>query len=45
MLKVRLFMVIGEVIQVEWYTLKKVKDHWRIDRQTIQGDRVIGRTI
>ena len=43
--KVRLFVVIGEVVQVETYSLKKVKGHWRIDAQQIQEDRVIGRTI
>ena len=43
--QVRLYLVIGEVRQVETYILKKVKGHWRIDRETIQGDRVIGRTI
>ena len=43
--KVRLFVVIGEVVQVERYSLKKVKGPWRIDSQEIQEDRVIGRTI
>ena len=43
--KVRLFVVIGEVRQVETYSLKKVKGHWRIDSQEIQEDRVIGRTV
>jgi hypothetical protein len=44
-LKVRLFMVIGEVRQVEHYTLKNVAGHWLIDGQAIQEERVIGRTI
>ena len=44
-LKVRLFMVIGEVRQVERYTLKNVAGHWLIDGQAIQEERVIGRTI
>jgi hypothetical protein len=44
-LKVRLFMVIGEVRQVERYTLKNVEGHWLIDGQAIQEERVIGRTI
>ena len=43
--QVRLYLVIGEVRQVETYSLKKVEDHWRIDSQEIQEDRVIGRTI
>ena len=43
--QVRLYLVIGEVRQVETYSLKKVKGHWRIDSQEIQEDRVIGRTI
>jgi len=43
--KVRLFVVIGEVVQVERYTLKKMDEHWLIDGQEIQGDHVIGRTI
>ena len=43
--KVRLFVVIGEVVQVERYTLKNVEGHWLIDGQEIQEDRVIGRTI
>ena len=43
--QVRMFVVIGEVRGVETYTLKKVKGHWRIDAQAIQGDHVIGRTI
>lgn len=30
--KVRLFVVIGEVVQIERYMLKKVEGHWRIDR-------------
>jgi hypothetical protein len=45
LVQVRLFLVIGEVRQVETYSLKKVKGHWRIDSQEIQEDRVIGRTI
>jgi hypothetical protein len=43
--QVRLYLVIGEVRQVETYSLKKVKGRWRIDSQEIQEDRVIGRTI
>ena len=43
--QVRLFLVIGEVRQVETYSLKKVKGHWRINDQQIQEDHVIGRTI
>jgi len=43
--KVRLFVVIGEVVQVERYTLKNVEGHWLIDGQEIQEDRVIGRTV
>jgi hypothetical protein len=43
--QVRLYLVIGEVRQVETYSLKKVKGHWRIDSQKIQEDRVIGRTV
>jgi len=43
--QVRLYLVIGEVRQVETYSLKKVKGHWRIDSQEIQEDRVIGRMI
>ena len=43
--QVRLYLVIGEVRQVETYSLKKVKGHWRIDSQEIQEDHVIGRTI
>ena len=43
--QVRLYLVIGEVRGVETYTLKKVKGHWRIDAQAIQGDHMIGRTI
>ncbi len=42
---VRLFLVIGEVRQVETYALKKVQEHWLIDEQNIQEDHVIGRTI
>jgi hypothetical protein len=36
---------IPHVVQIERYTFKKVKGHWRIDAQAIQGDHVIGRTI
>ena len=43
--QVRLFLVIGEVRQVETYALKKVEGHWRIDAQQINEDRVIGRTV
>jgi hypothetical protein len=43
--KVRLFVVIGEVIQVERYTLKKVGGFCRIDGQEIEGDRVIGKSV
>ena len=41
--KVRLFVVIGEVVQIERYTLKKVGGYWLIDGQEIEGDRVIGK--
>jgi hypothetical protein len=44
-IKVRLFVVIGEVRQVERYTLKNVDGAWLIDGQEIQHDRVIGRTV
>ncbi len=44
-MKVRLYVVIGEVVQVETYSLKRVSDHWLIDGLGIQDDRVIGRTI
>jgi len=37
-------LVVGEVRQVETYSLRKVKGHWRIDAQAIQGDHLIGRT-
>jgi hypothetical protein len=43
--QVRLYLVIGEVRQVETYSLKRVKGHWRIDHQQIQEDHVIGRTL
>jgi hypothetical protein len=43
--KVRLFVVIGEVVQVETYSLKKVKGQWRIDSQEIEEDRVIGKSV
>ena len=42
---VRLYLVIGEVKQVERYTLKLVAGHWLIDGQEIKEDHVIGRTI
>ena len=41
--KVQLFVLIGEVKQIERYTLKKVERYWRIDSQKIQEDHVIGR--
>lgn len=40
-----LFVVIGEMRQVERYPLKKVEGHRGIDPQEIQEDHVIGRTI
>jgi len=43
--KVRLFVVIGEVVQVERYTPKKVEGHWLIEDQEILADWGIGRTI
>lgn len=43
--QVRLYLVIGEVVQVERYTLKNVAGHWLIDGQEIEEDRVIGRTV
>jgi len=43
--KVQLFVVFGELVQVERYSLKKVLGYWRIDAQEIQEDHVIGRTI
>jgi len=43
-MKVRLYLLVGEVRQVETYSLRKVKGHWRIDAQAIQGDHLIGRT-
>jgi hypothetical protein len=43
--KVRLFVVIGEVRQIERYTLKNVEGAWLIDDQDIQHDRVIGRSV
>lgn len=43
--QVRLFVMIGEVRQVETYSLKKMEGHWLIDDQQIQGGQVIGRTI
>lgn len=43
--KVRLFVVIGEVRQIERYTLKNVEGVWLIDDQDIQHDRVIGRSV
>jgi hypothetical protein len=44
-IQVRLFLVIGEVRQVETYSLKKVEGHWLIDDQQIHDDHVIGRTV
>jgi hypothetical protein len=43
--KVRLFVLIGEVRQGERYTLKKVEGVWLISGHYIQDDRVIGRTV
>ena len=43
--KVRLFVVIGEVVQVERYTLMNVQEHRLIDDQQIHDDQVIGRTL
>ena len=40
-----LFVVIGEMRQVERYPLKKVEGHRGIDAQEIQEDHVIGRTL
>jgi hypothetical protein len=40
-----LFVVIGEMIQIERYTLKNIEGHWLIDGQEIQENHVIGRTI
>lgn len=40
--KVRLIVVIGEVVQVELYTLKQVDERWLIDGQKIHDDRVVG---
>ena len=37
-IKVQLFKVIGEVVQIERYTLKKVKEHWLIDGQKIRDE-------
>ena len=39
--KVQLFVLIGEVKQIERYTIKKVEGCWRIDSQKIQEDHVI----
>jgi hypothetical protein len=43
--KVQWFVVIGEVRQIERYTLKNMEGHWLMDAQEIQEDRVIGGTI
>ena len=43
--KVRLFVVFGEVVQIERYMLTNVDESWLIDGQDIQDDRVIGRTV
>ena len=43
--KVQLFVVIGEVVQVERYSLKNIKGQWLIDDQEIEEDRVIGKSI
>lgn len=43
--KVQLFVVIGEVVQVIRYSLKNVGRDWLIDGQEIQEERVIGRTV
>ena len=43
--KIRLLMVIGEVLQVERYTLKNVRGHQLIDKQEIQEDGVIGQAV
>jgi len=44
-MNVRLYLVIGEVRQVETYRLKKMEGSWLIDGQEIEEDRVIGRTV
>jgi hypothetical protein len=44
-MQVRLYLLVGEVRQVETYALKRVEGHWRIDAQEIHDDRVIGRTV
>ena len=43
--KVQWFVVIGEVRQIERYTLKNMEGHWLMDAQEIEKDRVIGRTL
>ena len=43
--QVRFYLVIGEVRQLETYTLKNVQGRWLIDGQEVQEDHVIGRTI
>ena len=44
-IETRLYLVIGEVRQVETYSLKQVKGRWLIDSQEIREDHVIGRTL
>ena len=44
-MKARLVVGIGEVVQVETYSLKLVSGQWLIDGLGIQDDRVIGQTI
>ena len=43
--QVRMFVVIGEVRQVETYSLKLVEGHWLIDGQEIRENRMIGKSI
>ena len=43
--KVRLFVVIEEVPQVEWCTLKNVDGAWLIDGRDSQDERLIGERV
>lgn len=43
--KVRVSLVIGEVVQIERYTLRMREGQWLINEQQIEDDRVIEKTI
>ena len=44
-MNVRLYLVIGEVVQIERYTLINVEGHWLVDGQEILHEGRIEKTV